>query len=59
MARALDHQARLGLTSLSRFTFTPEQEQFILDFLYNNHRDVYNNLMQDTSGTNTTRPPFW
>jgi hypothetical protein len=47
----------LNLVSLSRYTFTPQQSQFILDFLRNQHIDVYNNIMQSTSGND--RPPLW
>ena len=55
IGRALDHQASVHhLTSLSRFTFTPQQTQFILDFLRHNHGEVYNKIMQ---GTNT--PQWW
>lgn len=59
IARALDHQANLRLTSLSRFTFTREQEQFILAFLQHNHRGVYDNLMHDSAGYPTNKPIWW
>jgi hypothetical protein len=48
----------LRLTSLSRFTFTDEQSQFILDFLYHNHRGTYNKIMTQNA-TNTARLPSW
>jgi hypothetical protein len=59
LARALDHQANLGLTSLSRFTFTPQQTRFILDFLFHNHREVYNNLMLDPYNHRLDSPQWW
>ena len=59
IARALDHQAGLNLTSLSRFTFTPEQEQFILTYLLYNHRGFYDNIMQDVAGNPINQPAWW
>lgn len=50
IARALDHQRTLGLTSLSRYTFTPRQEQYILTYLLHNHPNLYNTLMVDQIG---------
>lgn len=53
IARALDHQSTLGLSSLSRYTFTSQQEQYILTFLLRNHQAVYDNIMQgQTSNLN-------
>jgi len=56
IARALEHQSSLGLHSLSRFTFTPEQSLFILNFLFNNHIQVYNNIMHNPY---VYRRPLW
>ena len=50
IARTLDHQRTLGLSSLSRYTFTPQQEQYILTFLLHNHQNVYDNIMQGQNG---------
>lgn len=55
IASSLDHQANIGLSSLSRYTFTPNQEQYILSFLLHNHRAVYDNIMQGQTG-NADRP---
>ena len=49
----------MSLTSLSRFTFTREQEQFILAFLQHNHRGVYDNLMHDSADYPTNKPVWW
>lgn len=59
IVRALDYQAILRLTSLSRFTFTPQQSQFILDFLYHNQRAEYNNIMQDSYNNPANSPQWW
>jgi hypothetical protein len=48
----------LGLSSLSRFTFTNEQSDFIKNFLYHNHRDIYNKLMIDHNGV-SDKPMWW
>jgi len=56
IARALEHQSSLGLHSLSRFTFTSEQSLFILNFLFNNHIQVYNNIMHNPY---VYRRPLW
>ena len=53
-ARELDRQAQLGLSSLSRFVFTPNDQQVVLDFLRHHHPNVYNNIMQ---GQN--QPQWW
>ena len=50
IARGLEAQRRLGLSSLSRYTFTPEQERYILAFLLDKHPGVYNNIMQGQTG---------
>jgi hypothetical protein len=55
IASSLQHQANIGLSSLSRYTFTPNQEQYILSFLLHNHRPVYDNIMQGQTG-NADRP---
>jgi hypothetical protein len=55
IANSLDHQASIGLSSLSRYTFTTNQEQYILSFLFHNHRAVYDNIMQGPAG-NVNRP---
>jgi hypothetical protein len=57
IARALDFQRGIGLSSLSRYTFTPDQERFVLTFLLYNHPDVYNNIMQDQPGN--INQPQW
>lgn len=51
IARALDHQATLGNRSLSRYTFTPRQEQYILTYLFHNHPNLYNTLVIDQFGS--------
>lgn len=58
IARSLDYQASIGLTSLSRYTFTPDQEQYILTFLLHNHRPVYDNIMLNQPG-NINQPQWW
>lgn len=58
IARSLDRQASIGLSSLSRFTFTPNQQQHILTFLFNNHINVYDNLMLGQTGY-TNQPLWW
>jgi len=58
VARSLDRQAVLGLSSLSRFVFSPNQEQLILTFLFHHHPGVYNNIMQGQAG-NANQPPWW
>jgi len=45
IARALDVQASLKLTSLTRYVFSPQQEQYILAYLSHHHQDMYDNLM--------------
>lgn len=50
IAISLDYQASIGLTSLSRYTFSPDQEQYILTFLLHNHRPIYDNIMSNRSG---------
>lgn len=50
IGRGLEAQRLLGLSSLSKHTFTPQQEQYVLTFLLNNHRDVYDNIMQGQVG---------
>lgn len=57
IARSLDIQRSIGLTSLSRYTFTPQQEHMILTFLLHNHPDVYNNIMQGQPGN--INQPQW
>jgi hypothetical protein len=57
IAISLDYQASIGLTSLSRYTFTPDQEQYILTFLLHNHRPVYDNIMQNQPGN--VNQPQW
>ena len=58
IARSLDYQASIGLTSLSRYTFTPEQESYILQFLLHSHRNVYDNIMLGQVG-NPDQPIWW
>jgi hypothetical protein len=50
IGRGLEAQRQIGLSSLSKFTFTPEQEQYVLTFLLHNHRDIYDNIMQGQVG---------
>jgi hypothetical protein len=57
IARALNFQRSIGLSSLSRYTFTRDQEQFVLTFLLYNHTDVYNNIMQGQPGN--INQPQW
>jgi hypothetical protein len=59
IAISLQHQANIGLTSLSRYTFTPEQEQFILAYLLHDHPDVYHIIMDrelSNANPNTDQP---
>lgn len=58
IARVLDHQRSIGVTSLTRFVFTRQQEGYILTFLYHNHRDVYDNLMRYENETHYTDKPI-
>jgi hypothetical protein len=57
IARSLDYQASRGLNSLSRYTFSSDQEQYILTFLLHNHRPLYDNIMLDQSG-NINKPQW-
>jgi hypothetical protein len=41
IGRTLRYQNNLGLIKLNRYTFTSEQSRFVLDFLYYNHREIY------------------
>ena len=50
IARELAHQKNLGHTTLSRYTFSPEQEKFVLTFLLYNHRDIYDRIMTCEQG---------
>jgi hypothetical protein len=45
IARELTHQKNLGHTTLNKYTFSPDQEKFVLTFLLYNHRDVYDRIM--------------
>lgn len=47
---SLEHQRMIGLTQFSKFTFTREQEDYILTFLWYNHRNLYDNLMLGPNG---------
>lgn len=57
VGRGLEAQRLNGLTSLSKFTFTPQQEHFVLQFLLHNHRDIYDNIMQGQVGN--PNEPIW
>lgn len=50
IGRGLEAQRQLGLSSLSKFTFTPQQEAYVLTFLLHNHADIYDNIMQGQKG---------
>lgn len=50
IGRGLNSQRLFGLSSLSKNTFTTEQERFVLEFLLHNHRDIYDNIMQGQVG---------
>jgi len=50
IGRGLNAQRLLGLSSLSKNTFTAEQEHYVLGFLLHNHRDIYDNIMQGQVG---------
>lgn len=58
LGRGLNSQRLLGLSSLSKNTFTPAQERYVLEFLLHNHRDVYDNIMQGQVG-NPNEPQWW
>lgn len=58
IGRGLEAKRRLGLSSLSKYTFTPEQESYVLTFLLNNHRDVYDYIMQGQVGY-LDEPVWW
>jgi hypothetical protein len=57
IGRGLEAQRLLGLSSLSKFTFTPDQEHYVLSFLLYNHGDIYNNIMQGQGGN--PNEPMW
>jgi hypothetical protein len=50
IARELAYQKDLGHTTLSKYTFSPDQEKFVLTFLLYNHRDVYDRIMTCEQG---------
>jgi hypothetical protein len=56
IARALDHQADLNLTYLNKCVFTNEQRKFILAFLKHNHKEVYDYLIKDITGSTYPQP---
>lgn len=58
IGRGLEAQRQLGLSSLSKFTFTPQQEAYVLTFLLHNHADIYDNIMQGQTG-NVNEPQWW
>src|SRR5271155_3779613 len=53
IAMMLEYQKKIGLSSLSRYTFTPEQTRYIMTYLRIHDRDLYLNLMQNRP-TNST-----
>lgn len=57
MASALDNQYNKGLKGLSRYVFSSQQRQFLLDFLYHNDRELYNKMTN--YGRNTNPPAWW
>lgn len=57
LGNELDRQRQLGLSSLSRYTFTPGQEQYVLTFLLHSHPNVYNNIMHGQTGN--VDQPLW
>jgi hypothetical protein len=50
IGRALDHQASLGLTTLDRWVFDYLQSRFVLEFLKDNHPQIYNRVMMGPYG---------
>jgi len=61
IAKELAHQKNLGHTTLSKYTFSPEQEKFVLTFLLYNHRDVYDRIMTCEQGQfrNLDKAKWW
>jgi hypothetical protein len=61
IARELAHQKNLGHTTLNKYTFTPAQEKFVLQFLLFNHRDVYDRIMSCERGQfrNVDKAKWW
>lgn len=57
IGHGLEAQRLLGLTSLSKYTFTPEQKHYVLSFLLHKHPDVYNKIMQGQVGN--PNEPIW
>lgn len=56
IARVLDKQASLN-TTFSRFTFSPNQKDFILEFLMHQHAQTYEKLTLKEGPYD--KPPFW
>lgn len=57
IAMMLEYQKKIGLSSLSRYTFTPEQTRYIMTYLRIHDRHLYLNLMHNRP-TNST-PEWW
>ena len=58
IARELDRQAALGVSSLSRFVFTANHERLIINWLFHHQIHAYNNMMQHPTG-NPNQPKWW
>jgi hypothetical protein len=55
IAMMLEYQKKIGHSSLSRYTFTPEQARFILTHLATHDRDMYNHIMENRPITSTPK----
>ena len=58
---SLEHQYRIGNSTLSRFMFTPDIEKFILEHLFHTDRALYNKLMarEGQRGIYKDMPKWW
>jgi hypothetical protein len=56
IAGTLEYQRKIGLSSLSRYTFSPEQTQFILAHLSIHHPNIYGRLMDQGPSSNDNPP---
>lgn len=63
LGMALEHQYRMGNTSLSAAMFTPNQEKFILEHLLHTNVDAYNKVMGHITtgyqGSEADSPKWW
>ena len=60
--KSLKYQYRLGNSTISRFMFTPQQEQYIMQHLFHTNRPVYEKIMDVGSsytGPYADMPKWW